>query len=157
MSLAICAYIGAVNHELTLQEAPAAIQKRRQRANRPSPPPYYTVTIRPQYRRAGEHADGSTGSKHGYMYDVRGHFRRLPDGRLIWIRPTCADWPTSYTYPPRVRLIDFVGRTCILWRFRLRNNRRRRANAGAGLANQRNGGADGICAVYRREPKNRIA
>lgn len=105
MALAICAYIGAVNHELTLQEAPAAIQKRRQRENRPSPPPYYTVTIRPQYRRAGEHADGSTGSKHGYMYDVRGHFRRLPDGRLIWIRPHMRGLANEL-YIPAARKID---------------------------------------------------
>jgi hypothetical protein len=23
---------------------------------------------------------------HGFRYDVRGHFRRLPDGKLTWVR-----------------------------------------------------------------------
>jgi hypothetical protein len=40
--------------------------------------------VAPGYR-SGE-GEGS-GVKHGHRYDVAGHFRRLPDGRLIWVRP----------------------------------------------------------------------
>ena len=41
--------------------------------------------VAPAYREKGETGEG--GVKHGFRYDVAGHFRRLSAGRLIWVRP----------------------------------------------------------------------
>lgn len=86
LAVACVAYMNCVNLQLEKHEPPAAIQKRRRRDNKPPIPAYYTVTVRPEYRRDGD-GSGEPGSKHSYRYDVRGHFRRLADGRLTWVRP----------------------------------------------------------------------
>ena len=47
--------------------------------------PYYVCRIRGvQYDSAGNPA--GEGSKHGIRYDVRGHFRRMTNGKTTWVR-----------------------------------------------------------------------
>lgn len=86
LAVACVAYMNCVNLMLEKHEPPEKVQKRRAKDGKPPIQPYYTVTVRPEYRRADE-TSGEPGSHHSYRYDVRGHFRRLADGRLTWVRP----------------------------------------------------------------------
>ena len=85
LAVACVAYLNCVNLALEKHEAPAKVQRRRVRDGKPPILPYYTVVVAPAYR--GEEDAEAHGSSHGFRYDVRGHFRRLADGRLIWVRP----------------------------------------------------------------------
>ena len=85
LAMACVAYINCVNLELTRHETPEKVNRKRAAKGKRVLDPYYTIDVRPEYRREGE--DGGHGSQHGHRYDVRGHFRRLQDGRLTWVRP----------------------------------------------------------------------
>lgn len=86
LAVACMTYLNCINFTLELHTAPEKVQKRRARDGKPPLLAYYTVAVAPAYRdKAGE--EGGGGWKHGHLYDVRGHFRRLSDGRLIWVRP----------------------------------------------------------------------
>jgi hypothetical protein len=85
LAVACVAYMTCINLTLEKHAPPEKVQKRRAKDGKPPLLPYYTVEVAPAYREKGETGDGS--AKHGFRYDVAGHFRRLSAGRLIWVRP----------------------------------------------------------------------
>ena len=103
LAVACVAYLNCINLTLERQETPEKVQKRRAKEGKPPLPAYYTVVVAPAYRREGEGEGG--GWKHGHLYDVRGHFRRLQDGRLIWVHPHQRGLAHA-TYVPGVRVVD---------------------------------------------------
>jgi hypothetical protein len=65
--------------------ATEAINAKRERKGKGRLDPYYVCRIRGvQYDGNGE---TGTGAAHGIRYDVRGHFRRLSNGKTTWVRP----------------------------------------------------------------------
>ena len=103
LAVACVAYLTCINLTLTLHEAPAQVQKRRAREGKAPILPYYTVDVAPAYREP-EGAEGA-GNRHGFRYDVRGHFRRLADGRLIWVRSHQRGLAHEL-YVPGVRVVE---------------------------------------------------
>lgn len=85
MATAAIAYINCVNIKLESVEAPAAVNRKRRKKGKRELEPYYIISISDPTGRQSE-ATGS-GVSHSYRYDVRGHFRRLSDGRVIWVHP----------------------------------------------------------------------
>jgi len=79
------AYINCVNMHLVEHVPDKNVNRRRQNKNKRPLPSYYTVEIKPEYQKDGDVGHGS-GSRHGHIYDVRGHFRRLASGAVIWVR-----------------------------------------------------------------------
>ena len=101
LAVACVAYLTCVNLGLEKHAPPAKVQKRRVKEGKPLLLPYFTVEVAPGYRGKG---DGD-GAKHGYRYDIADHFRRLADGRLIWVR---AHQPglAHELYVPSVRKVE---------------------------------------------------
>lgn len=85
LAMAIVAYIHCVNMQLVEHATPEKVNRKRAAKGKRILQPYYTVEVRPEYQRTGEAGHAGSGTKHGHRYDVRGHFRRLSDGRLTWI------------------------------------------------------------------------
>ena len=77
-------YINCENVEIREEAPPPALAKARERRRGKVPEPYYVCYI--EDRKAG-YGMGGVGTKHGYIYDVRGHFRRLDETRVTWVRP----------------------------------------------------------------------
>lgn len=87
LAVACIAYINCINLMLERHEPDERVNRKRAAKGKRVLPPYYTVVVRPEYRREGDDSSHGQGSSHGHRYDVRGHFRRLGDGRLTWVRP----------------------------------------------------------------------
>ena len=103
LCVACVAYLNCINLTLERQEAPEKVQKRRAKDGKPPLPAYYTVVVAPAYRHKEDGEPG--GTHHGYKYDVRGHLRKLPDGRLIWVRPHQRGLAHEL-YIPSVRVVE---------------------------------------------------
>ena len=86
LAIACIAYINCENITLDRQAAPEKVNRKRRKQGKKELEPFYLCRIRGVQYAPGE-GERSGGSAHGYRYDVRGHFRRLPDGRLTWVRP----------------------------------------------------------------------
>lgn len=101
--IACIGYINCENIYLEKQgEVPEAVNRKREKKGKSRLEPYYVCRIRGvQYDSA---ATGE-GSKHGIRYDVRGHFRRLPTGKTIWVRPHQRGL-TNELYIPKVYQVD---------------------------------------------------
>ena len=84
LACAMVAYINCENITLERQAVDEKINRKRAAKGKKALEPYYTVKIRGvQYENASE----STGRHVSFRFDVRGHFRRLENGKLTWIRP----------------------------------------------------------------------
>jgi hypothetical protein len=103
LALACIAYLNCINLTLVRQSPPEKVQRRRAKEGKPLLPSYYTIEVAAAYRHTGEASE--TGGKHGFRYDVRGHLRRLPDGRLIWVRPHQRGIENEF-YVPGVRVVE---------------------------------------------------
>lgn len=82
------ACIGYINCENVYLEsvggAPESVNRKREAKGKRRLEPYYVCRIRGvSYDKSDT---SGTGSRHGIRYDVRGHFRRLADGKTIWVR-----------------------------------------------------------------------
>lgn len=86
LGLLCLAYINSPGIEVTQVAPPAAINKRRARDGKKPFVDYYLCRVSHQ-RTAGAEESEPTGRHVTFRFDVRGHFRRLPDGRTVWIRP----------------------------------------------------------------------
>jgi len=83
LAIACIGYINCENIRIEPQRTNPTINAKRQRKSKAIFDDYYLCHIRGvDYDK---HATGA-GSTHGFRYDVRGHFRRLNDGRMTWIR-----------------------------------------------------------------------
>lgn len=85
LAISIIGYINCENVYLEKQgEVDDAINRKREKKGKSRLEPYYICRIKGvQY---DGHATGE-GSKHSIRYDVRGHFRRMTNGKTIWVRP----------------------------------------------------------------------
>lgn len=85
LACAIVAYINCENVTIEKgEEVPEKVNRKREKEGKRRIDPYYVVKIRHEKVEGG----GSTGlgTKHSFRYDVRGHFRRMADGKLTWVR-----------------------------------------------------------------------
>ncbi len=85
LACAMVAYINCENITLERQAVDEKINRKRAAKGKRELTPYYTVKIRGVRYEQGE--SESTGRHVSFRFDVRGHFRRLEDGRLTWVRP----------------------------------------------------------------------
>lgn len=79
------AYINSPGIEVEHVEPDAAVNRKRAAKGKRELPDYYVCRVRRERRAAGE-PGGTTGRHVSFRFDVRGHFRRLADGRTIWVR-----------------------------------------------------------------------
>ncbi len=86
LAIACIGYINCENVYLhSVESATLSINAKRERKGKSRLEPYYVCRIRGvQYDSAGNPT--GEGAKHGIRYDVRGHFRRMMDGRTTWVR-----------------------------------------------------------------------
>lgn len=84
LALLILAYLNTPNMSIELVATDPRVNRQRQRNNKRVLEDYYVCRWNPPHRQQG--VSTGTGSAHSIRYDVAGHFRRLPDGRTIWIR-----------------------------------------------------------------------
>lgn len=104
LAIACISYINCENIVLKRRGVPARVNTKRRRKHKRELPDYYLCKIRgDRYAQGGE--PGGTGHSHSYRYDVRGHFRRLSGGRLIWVRPHQRGL-TNELYKPKVYDMD---------------------------------------------------
>jgi hypothetical protein len=82
LAIACIAYINCENITLERQTVPEKVNRKLARKGKQVLEEYYLCHLRTS---RGETGEGS-GSGHGYCYGLRGHFRRLPDGKLMWVR-----------------------------------------------------------------------
>lgn len=84
LAIACIAYINCENITLDRQAVAEKINRKRAREGKRVLEDYYVCHLRPGKGEAEDEHEG--GSGHGFRYDVRGHFRRLPEGKLTWVR-----------------------------------------------------------------------
>lgn len=83
--LAFVQFLNSQNVLIEPNYPPRHVQRQAKKEGREPPKPYYTCVItKTQYEGTG--ATG-TGTRHGHMYSVRGHFRHLRSGRTVWVVP----------------------------------------------------------------------
>ena len=86
-------------------------RRRAQKQGLPPPPPWTTISYKPPSSIKRNSEATGTGSKHSYMYDVRGHWKNQRHGpggtlrKLIWIHPHYSGLDGA-TYVPRSRLVQ---------------------------------------------------
>lgn len=85
LACAMVAYINCENITLERQAVDEKVNRKRQSKGKRPLEPYYTVRVR-GVRYDDNAQSGRTGRHVGFRFDVRGHFRRLDDGRLTWVR-----------------------------------------------------------------------
>lgn len=86
LGLLCLAYLNSPGIEVARVETPTAINKRRVKDGKKPLEDYYLCRVVHE-RTAGAGEGEPTGRHVTFRFDVRGHFRRLPDGRTVWIRP----------------------------------------------------------------------
>lgn len=86
LGLLCLAYINSPGIEVARVQTPAAINKRRAKDGKKPLEDYYLCRVSHE-RAVGTGSGDSTGRHVSFRFDVRGHFRRLPDGRTVWVRP----------------------------------------------------------------------
>ena len=79
------AYLNSPGIEVERMAFPEKLNRRREREGKRPLEPYYLCKVAKQhYAHAG--AGESSGRHVSFRFDVSGHFRRLPDGRMVWVR-----------------------------------------------------------------------
>lgn len=85
LACAIVAYINCENVTIEKgEDVPEKVNRKREKEGKRRIDPYYVVKIRHEKVESG--GGTGTGTKHSFRYDVRGHFRRMADGKLTWVR-----------------------------------------------------------------------
>lgn len=104
LAIACIAYINCENVYLHREATPERVNAKRERKGKSRLEPYYVCRIRGvQYDSAGNPT--GEGAKHGIRYDVRGHFRRMTNGRTTWVRPHQRGL-TNDLYVPKTYVVD---------------------------------------------------
>jgi hypothetical protein len=103
LALLCLAYLTSPGIEVERVEAPPAVAKRRAREGKSPLPDYYICRLAKGRRYATE--GEPTGNHVSFRFDVAGHFRRLSDGRTIWVRPHQRGLQHEI-YKPKVYRID---------------------------------------------------
>ena len=85
LACAIVAYINCENVTIEKgEEVAEKVNRKREKEGKRRIDPYYVVKI--QHEKVESSGGTGAGTKHSFRYDVRGHFRRMPDGKLTWVR-----------------------------------------------------------------------
>lgn len=86
LACAMVAYINCENVTIERQvQASEAVNRKRLAKGKKPLEPFYITRIRGVRYEANE---GEQVGRHvGFRFDVRGHFRRLDDGRTVWVKP----------------------------------------------------------------------
>lgn len=84
LAIACITYINCENITLEKQAVAEKINRKRARDGKRVLEDYYVCRLRPGKGESAAADDAGHGP--GFRYDVRGHFRRLPDGKLTWVR-----------------------------------------------------------------------
>lgn len=105
VAIACIGYINCENVYLQREGgADDATNQRRVSKGKSRLEPYYVCRIRGvQYDSAGNPT--GEGAKHGIRYDVRGHFRRMADGKTTWVRPHQRGLANEL-YVPKTYVVD---------------------------------------------------
>jgi len=87
IAIGFCLYVNSVNVEIIKEEGEQT--KKRRKQNKPIPQPYYWCKLETKEVHVAD-VEGS-GTKHGYQYDVRGHFKHFKQGKMkgkiLWCPP----------------------------------------------------------------------
>jgi hypothetical protein len=86
LAMLIISYLNSPGIETEKIEAPAAIQKRRQKDRKPPIEPYYVCKVQKRHYVASGAAGEPSGRHVSFRFDVSGHFRHYKDGRAVWIK-----------------------------------------------------------------------
>lgn len=107
LAIACIGYINCENVYLhPVESASESINAKRERKGKSRLEPYYVCRIRGvQYDSAGNPT--GEGAKHGIRYDVRGHFRRMTNGKTTWVRPHQRGLANEL-YVPKTYVVDRI-------------------------------------------------
>lgn len=106
LSIACIGFINCENIYLHREEgAPEAVNRKRAKQGKKILEPYYLCRIRGVQYDSNGHAIGE-GTQHGFIYDVRGHFRKLTSGKTIWVRPHQRRLHSGGPYIPKTYIVD---------------------------------------------------
>lgn len=107
LSIACVGYINCENVYLHIEGGTdEATNRRRVSKGKSRLEPYYVCRIRGvQYDSAGNPT--GEGAKHGIRYDVRGHFRRMTNGKTTWVRPHQRGLANEL-YVPKTYVVDRI-------------------------------------------------
>jgi len=83
MAAVIVSFINCDNILLERQDPPERVNRKRRRRGKKEIEPYYRCRIKPPSGTSARSTGQSAG--HGYRYDVRGHIRRLRNGKTTWV------------------------------------------------------------------------
>lgn len=104
LAIACIGYINCENIYLHREGAvPESVNAKRERKGKSRLEPYYICRIR-GVNYDNPQATGQ-GAAHSIRYDVRGHFRRLTNGKTTWVRPHQRGLANEL-YVPKTYLVD---------------------------------------------------
>lgn len=86
LAMLCLAYLTTPGMEIEKISTPEKVNRKRERNGKRKLEDYYICRWTGNKDRQASETRG-TGTKHSFRYDVTGHFRRLPDGKTIWIHP----------------------------------------------------------------------
>jgi hypothetical protein len=103
MAIHVMNYLTSPTIVLERRQHDAALQRARQKRGRTPLPDWYEIRYAKSRHESG--GGGGVGAKHGFRYDVRGHFAHFKKGKLagrvIWI-PAHQRGITHETYRPKI-------------------------------------------------------
>lgn len=103
LAMLLLAYLNTPGMSIEHVQTPARVNRKRERDGKRVLPDYYVCKWHaPHHSHSIEHG---TGTSHSIRYDVAGHFRRLPDGKTIWIRAHQRGLANE-RYVPKVYRVD---------------------------------------------------
>lgn len=105
LAMLLLAYIDTPGMQIEHVQTPERVNRKRERDGKRVLPDYYVCRWNAPKRTTGGTIATGTGSHHSFRYDVAGHFRRLPDGKTIWIRAHQRGLEHE-TYKPKVYRVD---------------------------------------------------
>lgn len=85
LAIGCCTYLNCINLTLEKQEVPEKLRKSREKRGKSALEDYYVCRVKGSLYADTEHV--GTGVKHSIRYDVRGHFRKIQDNKVSWVRP----------------------------------------------------------------------
>lgn len=85
LAMLCVAYLNSPGIEVERMAFPDKLNRRRAREGKPPLEDYYICKVdKRRYAAVGEGA--ASGRRVSFRFDVAGHFRRLGDGRMVWVR-----------------------------------------------------------------------
>ncbi len=105
LGLLCLAYMVTLGMEIERVQTDERVNRKREAKGKKPLPDYYICRWVGNRDRVKGGGSGEAGTTHGFRYDVTGHFRKLPDGRLTWVRPHQRGLEHE-EYKPKVYRVD---------------------------------------------------